>query len=70
MCKLGYCKNGGPLYQGLPMGASFSHKAIALVARGHNSALSSAMKKERPKPEPIYIINEGLLSSFKELTKK
>jgi len=28
------------------------------------------MKKERLKPELIYTINEGLLSSFKELTKK
>ncbi len=59
MCKLGYCKNQSPLYQGLPMGASFSHKAVALCAKGQNGALSSAMKKERPKPEPIYTINEG-----------
>ncbi len=46
MCKLGYCKNRGPLYQGLPMGASFSHKAIALVQKGRTGPCPLPWKKK------------------------
>jgi hypothetical protein len=53
MCKLWLCKTPGPLYQGLPMGASFSHKAIALVQMGRTVACPLSLKKKDQNQNPF-----------------
>jgi hypothetical protein len=53
MCKLGYCKNRGPLYQGLPMGPSFSHKVIALVQKGRTVPCPLPWKKKDQYQNPF-----------------